>query len=140
METVLVKYGKLKEDLFLRLFDSLGNFSTVQLSLLWDDLSQFRANEFAELHRIFRLPLDNSPNGPELWDRLLQYGQRANQFPEVKLFRAQAKVCRQVWFDILKKYSDLLIKPKAKDLSNGEETNSHNDQDSQSAPALPIRP
>jgi hypothetical protein len=131
METVLVKYGKLKEDLFLRLFDSLGNFNTVQLSALWDDLSQFRANEYAELYRIFRLPLDNSPNGPELWDRLLQYGQRANQFPEVRMFRKQAKVCRQAFVDILKNYSELLIKQKAKDVSNGEETDGHRDQNPQ---------
>ncbi|HUP77612.1 MAG TPA: hypothetical protein VM260_03555, partial [Pirellula sp.] len=62
-------------------------------------LVTFYKNEYKELHRIYRLPLDNSPNGKELWDRYFQRGM--TNLPEMRLLRKQASVCRVKWKEIM---------------------------------------
>ena len=123
MELILIKYGKLKSDRYERLFIRLDTLADNEIDRLYGELLNFRTNEYAELYRIFRLPLDNSNNGPEYWDRILRHDNSDIIFPEVKLLKHYSRICRDAWRELLIKTRS--IRPKGRDVKIEESSNNN---------------
>lgn len=137
MFVLLTTYGKLRPELYSRLFNDIETFDEVVVDKLYGELLNFRNFEYAELYRIFRLPLDNSSNGPEYWDRILRYDHPDIKFPEVRLLNKQARVCREAWRSLILTHAQITRAYKVKGLSNVKiEITSNNNENSQSPESL----
>ncbi len=119
MAEVLVKYGRVNPQRFDRVFVNADTITDQQAEILWNWLVAFRGSEYAELYRIYRLPLDNSNDGPELWDRYFKLGK--TNLREMKMMRKQGKICRDKWREAP------LFKLSKKEKSNEAETKDHED-------------
>lgn len=76
----------MKEEVFNKPLKYLDSLNEKQLTTLYNYLEDIKDNEFRELQRIFKLPLNNSSSGPELWKI---YFERKMNLPEVRLFLKQ---------------------------------------------------
>jgi hypothetical protein len=92
MKPLLLKYAGVPELRYNYMIKNLLRLREEQLIRLYAFFLRIYNVEYKELHRIFRLPLDNSPNGPELWDR---YFAKKLDFIEIRMFRAQAKIVKE---------------------------------------------
>lgn len=114
MRELLIKYAKFNKEKYDYLIESSKRLTPHQTNLMEIFLLNFRNNYYSELHRIYRLPLDNSPNGSELWDRY--FDGRKFHLVEMQMFLKWARVCREAWKDRPKfrskkiKENDLSIK------------------------------
>lgn len=67
----------------------------VEAETLYSWLLEFRTNEYDAMYKVFRKPLDNSLNGPELWDRYFNLGK--HYLIEMRMLREKAKLARTKW-------------------------------------------
>lgn len=94
MKELLVKYAKVPEyDEYLQIVEELNE--PEQVSTVYDFIDCLYRDQYKELKRIFGLPINNSPNGPELWDRY--FANERYELIEVRMFRKQSKLIRQIW-------------------------------------------
>ncbi len=116
----MVKYGGMKQTVFDKPFQNLLEQSDEEAQELLDWLIEFNEKEYKRLHEIFRKPLDNSSNGPELWDRYFLTGR--HHLIEMRMLKEQAVVCREKWKTIPKN------KKKGQN-NNAEENNEDSDNE-----------
>lgn len=133
MRELLTKYGRMPIEIFEQPFENLDSMNQEQL---FDKLLDFHNNEYTELYRIFRLPLDNSPNGPELWDRY--FAAKKYDFIEMQMLAAQAKICRTKWKSIFGIKNKNLNKNKKK-VTNGQEEKAEHDDNTKITDGISIR-
>jgi hypothetical protein len=95
MRLLLTKYGLVRPENFERPFIGLETLGEDQVEILYAWLLDFRNQEYAAMHRVFRLPLDNSPNSTELWDRYFEL--KKWHFPEMQMLRKEARITRDRW-------------------------------------------
>ncbi len=98
MEHILVNYAKIKG---FDLFNDFDSYDAHELAIINEFLMEFRVDEYQELYRIFRLPLDFNQKDEEgyvLWDRYFK-NQRYT-LPEMILMRKQGKIARDNFHNI----------------------------------------
>lgn len=127
MVTIIIRYTRIKKEHFEKPFINMATWTDVEIAEAYQFLLDFRINEYAELYRIFRLPLDakdaDDPKGYELWDRYFK-NSRTNLI-EMKLLRAQAKICREKW-QLFPKFKKGIKNEKEERKENNKSTDSKN--------------
>lgn len=116
MRVLLTKYSRFKQEEFEAPFVNLDKLDHDKLQEIYQFLLNFHNDYYLELERIFNLPLVNSPNGPELWDRYFKAGK--HHLVEMKMLRKQANRSKVAW-SRRPKFKEQEPEPE---VSNGEES------------------
>jgi hypothetical protein len=131
MEGLLIRFTRIKKEGVQRVLVGLDDSNEEHQKALFEFLMDFRTTEYAELHRIFRLPLDagmTDMGGYVLWQRYFDNGK--TNLVEMQLFRTQEKVCREKWATC----------PKLRIINHGKEKGSNENPDQQNPQGISAEP
>lgn len=86
----LLRRAELSEKSYLHPVKDIGLFDDSEINELWLWITRINQNEYKELHRIFKMPADDS-----VWDRYILL--KVEGLPEQALFAKAALNLRKAW-------------------------------------------